>query len=138
MFRVRRFGVVRTATLAAVMYALITLFIVVPIGLLLMASGPTQFTDSLGRTTVIEFSPIFFVLLPLIYGVLGWIFTALFCLVYNLAAGITGGVEITLVAQGGTPTPTSYQAPIAPQAPPQAPLPPQAPPAPWSDAPPQS
>ena len=96
MFRIRRFGVLRTANLAAVVYLLLTLLFVLPFVLILAAAGPMEFTDQFGRTASVDFSPVFLLLVPLVYAVLGWIITALFCLIYNLAAAITGGVEIQL------------------------------------------
>ena len=96
MFRIRRFGVLRTANLAAVVYLLLTLLFVLPFVLILAAAGPMEFTDQFGRTASVDFSPIWLLLVPLVYAVIGWIITALFCLIYNLAAAITGGVEIQL------------------------------------------
>jgi hypothetical protein len=95
--RIRRFGVVRTANLAAVVYLLVTLLFVLPFVLILAAAGPMEFTDQLGRTASVDVSPVWLLLVPLVYAVLGWIITALFCLIYNLAAAITGGVEIQLL-----------------------------------------
>ena len=102
MFRIRRFGVVRTANLAAVVYLLLTLLFVLPFVLILAAAGPMEFTDQFGRTASVDFSPIWLLLVPLVYAVLGWIITALFCLIYNLAAAITGGVEIQLLGDERT------------------------------------
>ncbi len=96
MFRIRRFGVVRTANLAAILYLLVTLIIILPFVVILAAAGPMEFTDQFGRTASVNFSPVLLLLLPLLYAVIGWIVTALFCLLYNLAAAITGGVEIQL------------------------------------------
>jgi len=56
------------------------------------------------------------------YGIVGWIFTAIACLLYNFAAGMIGGVEIQLEAVQPPPPPpvwSGYQAPAAP--PPPAP-----------------
>jgi L-cystine uptake protein TcyP (sodium:dicarboxylate symporter family) len=97
MVRIRRFGIVRTANVAAIAYLLLTLIIVLPFVLILAAAGPMEFTDSLGRTASVEMSPLWLLLLPLLYAVIGWLVTAMFCLVYNLAAAITGGAEMQLL-----------------------------------------
>jgi len=96
MFRIRRFGVVRTSNVAAIAYLLITLVFVIPFALVL-AAGPVSMTDSFGNQTQIEISPIFLLIVPLLYAGIGWVFTALFCLLYNLAARVTGGAEFELV-----------------------------------------
>lgn len=100
MVRIRRFGIMRTANVAAIAYLLVTLIILLPFVIILAAAGPMEFTDSLGRTASVEMSPLWLLLLPLLYAVIGWIVTALFCLVYNLAAAITGGAEIQLTGDG--------------------------------------
>ena len=38
----------------------------------------------------------FALLLPLFYGLLGFVFTALGCIIYNLVAGWVGGIEIEI------------------------------------------
>lgn len=105
MFRIRRFGVVRTSNVAAIAYFLITLVFVIPFALVL-AAGPVSMTDSFGNTARVEISPILLLIVPLLYAGLGWVFTALFCLIYNLAARITGGAEFELVADRGAKEPS--------------------------------
>ena len=82
MFRIRRFGVVRTSNVAAIAYFLITLVVVIPFALVL-AAGPVSMTDSFGNSARVEISPILLLIVPLLYAGLGWVFTALFCLIYN-------------------------------------------------------
>ena len=96
MFRIRRFGVVRTSNVAAIAYFLVTLIVLIPFALIL-AAGPVSMTDSFGNAARVEISPLFLLIVPLLYAGLGWVFTALFCLIYNLAARITGGAEFELV-----------------------------------------
>ncbi len=105
MVRIRRFGIVRTANVAAIAYLLLTLIILLPFVIILAAAGPMEFTDSFGRTASVEMSPLLLLLLPLLYAVIGWIVTALFCLVYNLAAAITGGAEMELLTDRPTEAP---------------------------------
>jgi hypothetical protein len=42
------------------------------------------------------FGSIFFVLMPFIYAIIGFIFTALGCLIYNLVAKFMGGMAFSL------------------------------------------
>ena len=63
-------------------------------------------SGSMGRVTVLiaamyspkytGFGPGVALLLPIFYGVLGFIFTAIGCAIYNFVAGLVGGVEVEL------------------------------------------
>ena len=85
--RVRRFGVGQTAKVAGVLYALMGL-IAVPILLVATLVAPDE--------TGVGFGIGFALLLPLLYGLLGFVFTALGCIIYNLVAGWVGGIEIEI------------------------------------------
>jgi hypothetical protein len=110
MYRIRRFGVVRTSNVFAILYLVITLIFVIPFALIL-ASGPVTTTDAFGNTTQVNISPVFLLFIPLIYAGIGWIFTAIFCLIYNLASRFTGGIEVEV--EGG-PTPAAAAMPYPP------------------------
>lgn len=94
--RIRRFGVVQTANLAAIVYLVLFAIIFVPIGLIGALVGGV-----IGGNV----SAIFFVLVPIFYAVVGWLFVALGCLLYNLCAGWIGGIEFTLEVAPVTVTP---------------------------------
>ena len=105
MYSIRRFGVVRTATIVAVMYLIVTAVIVVPIaivgGIAAAASGEgMQIVMGIVVTGLI---------LGAVYGAVGWVFTALACLLYNVAAGWVGGIELQLEAVA-PPTPPTWAA----------------------------
>lgn len=118
MVRIRRFGVIRTSNVAAVIYFILTAIFVIPFTLL-AAATPMTFTDRFGRTVSFELPWIFLLLIPFLYAGIGWVFTALACLIYNLAARWTGGVEFEAIAVAPSPPPP------APAASPQpAPSPP--------------
>ena len=85
--RIRRFGVVQTANLAAIVYLVLFAIIFVPVGLIGALVG-----GAIGG----NISAIFFVFVPIFYAVFGWIFVAAFCLLYNICAGWIGGIEFTL------------------------------------------
>ena len=71
-----------------VLYALMGLVVFVPVvGLMSMAGADSGMAG---------FGMGFLILLPVIYGVLGFIFIAIACLLYNLVAGWVGGIEMEL------------------------------------------
>ena len=83
--RIRRFGVGQTAKVLGVLYALMGL-VLVPIFLIAARFSPEG--SALGTS--------FAVAIPVIYGIVGFVFTAIGCLIYNLVAGWVGGVEIEM------------------------------------------
>jgi hypothetical protein len=121
MVRLTRFGVVRTASVAAIVYLILSAIIFIPIAL--FASGtPMTITDQFGRTVTMQFPTLIFAFLPIFYAIFGWIFTAIACLIYNLAAWATGGIEfeaVPVAPRSAAPPPPVYQPPAAP--PPAAP-----------------
>lgn len=130
MYRVRRFGVIKTATVVAVMYMLIVAVFVVPILLLALVFAPTQGSNATGGIAgilVVGLLAIFG------YGFLGWVFTAIAAAVYNLAAGWVGGIEVQIeTVAPPPPMPTwGVTAPAPPPGPPpSSPRPPSDPGAP--------
>lgn len=129
MFRIRRFGVIRTANVVAFLYVVIVTVIFVPIALIIAIAAPNAgfgntggFAGNAGALAVL----FLWLLIAVLYGIFGWIFTAIACLLYNFAAGMIGGIEIQLEAVQPPPPPPvwgGYQAPTtsAPPAPPAAP-----------------
>lgn len=86
MKRVKKFGVYQTAKVAAVICFLLTAVVFIPMfGIMSMISGSSDPSPLVG----------FFVLLtPFKYGLFGFIFTAIGCLLYNLISKWTGGIEL--------------------------------------------
>ena len=84
--QIRRFGVGQTAKVIGVLYALMGL-VFVPIVLIASMYSP----DKTG------FGPGFALALPVMYGVLGFVFTAIGCAIYNVVAGLVGGIEVELI-----------------------------------------
>jgi hypothetical protein len=92
MFRIRRFGIVKTATVVAVLYLLIVAIFVVPATILVAGfGGPNASTGAVG---VLAGGAV----LAIIYAIGGWIFTAIGCALYNVAARWTGGIEVQVEA----------------------------------------
>ena len=72
------------------MYMIIVGIFFIPFALVLLAAGTSGTTGSTNAG-----GPIFVGLLAvLLYGLLGWVMTAIACAVYNLAAGWIGGIEV--------------------------------------------
>jgi len=96
MVRIKSFGVLQTAKVVAVLYLLLFAVIGIPVGLGM----------ALARSAPIGFAMI--LLLPIGYGLLGFVLTAITCALYNLVAGWTGGIEVDLGPAAHT---TSLQPP---------------------------
>ena len=100
---------VRTATVVAVLYALIVAIIILPIiviAVLLGAStGGTNGGFFAGVGLVVGL--LIGLLVTFFYAAIGWIFAALACLLYNLAARWVGGIEVSVEAVTTTAPPLS-------------------------------
>ena len=83
--RLSRFSVGQTAKVLGILYGIMGL-IALPIFLLIGMFSPAEEAPSVAFALVI----------PILYGVLGFVFTAIGCLVYNWVAGKVGGIEVTL------------------------------------------
>jgi hypothetical protein len=83
--QIRRFGIGQTAKVIGVLYALMGL-VFAPIFLVSAMFAPKE--TGLGTG--------FALALPILYGVCGFIFTAIGCAIYNVVAGWVGGVEVEL------------------------------------------
>jgi hypothetical protein len=114
MYTIRRFSVVKTATVVAVMYVVIVAIFIIPFAFLALAFGRGD-SGAGGLVGVLVFG----LLAALLYGVFGWIFTAIACAIYNLAAGWVGGIEVQ-VDQSAPPPAQQLWAPSTPSAPPPA------------------
>jgi hypothetical protein len=145
MYRIRRFGVIKTATVVAIMYMVIVGVFVAPFALLGLLIAPSQ--GGAGTAAGI----VAFGLLAIFgYGLLGWVFTAVAAAIYNLAARWVGGIEVEiehvvppapppdwmLTSTGSTAPPPTSVAPPAPS--PSAPPSSSPPPAPPSTPPPST
>jgi hypothetical protein len=115
MYRIRRFGIIKTATVVAVMYMLIVAVFVVPFLLLALVFAPTQGSGAMGGIAGI----LAFGLLAIFgYGFFGWVFTAVAAAVYNLASRWVGGIEVEIETVGPPPPLPAWS--VTPSAPPPA------------------
>ena len=87
--QIRRFGVGQTAKVIGALYALMGL-VFVPVFLIASMFTPNKSEFGFGAG--------FALALPIIYGVCGFIFTAIGCAIYNFVAGLVGGIEVELDA----------------------------------------
>jgi len=91
--RLRRIDPVQFALVSAVIYAVLALIIAVPSMFFIMAASSISKEASI---PMVFTGPLMIVVMPVMYGVAGFIGGIIFAALYNLVAGWTGGVEITL------------------------------------------
>ena len=120
MFRIRRFGIIRTATVVAVIYML-AIAIFLPFVLLVVVTAPRTWPDATVVNVLLGG-----IAIALVYGVIGWIFTAIACAIYNLAARWVGGIEVQVEPVQPSPAVPSW-GPTYGSTPPSAPTPPATP-----------
>jgi hypothetical protein len=91
MAQIKRFGVLQTAKLAAIMYFLVTAIVALPVGLITILAAP----DTEGRAGPV-FRGVVVLLAPLPYAVMGFVCVAIVCFIYNFIAKHEGGIEIEI------------------------------------------
>ena len=84
-YRIKRFGVASTALTVAILYFVLALII-----------APFIYIVSANATADQRLPGLMFVLGPFFYAAFGYVFAAIGCWLYNLTAGWTGGVALTL------------------------------------------
>ena len=118
MVRIRRFNVVKTATVVALMYTVIVAVFAIPFFLLFAIAGvsvnggPTQAVGNGVGLLVVA------IVAALVYGLLGWIATAILCLLYNFVAGLVGGIEVEVDRPEPPPPPPAWMTSTTPPLPP--------------------
>lgn len=97
MHRVKRFDVLSVAKIAGLCYGAMGL-LVIPFFLLISFVGGAAARQAGGPGAA--FLPLFgigmAIFLPILYGVLGFVFGALGAFLYNLFSGWAGGIEVEL------------------------------------------
>jgi hypothetical protein len=83
--RLTRFSVGQTAKVLGLVYALIGV-ILVPLLLIATMASPEEERFGVGLALA----------LPVLYGLFGFVFTAIGCALYNWIAGKVGGIEVSL------------------------------------------
>lgn len=101
MLRIRRFGVVQTATTFALVSAVFVLIAFLILGLFVLVFG-AGFSDAIPGNTVgfmaqgVVGLMVGGVIAAVLYAIIGFIGAAIGCAVYNLVAGWTGGIELQI------------------------------------------
>jgi hypothetical protein len=91
--RIRRIGVLKAALMGGIGYAIIgLLFMPLFFFVSMLPQGPGPY----GMEDDWMFGPVFALLLPVLYGGMGFIGTAVAAAVYNLIAMMVGGLEVDL------------------------------------------
>ena len=92
---IKRVGPLSVGKVAGTLYAVMGLLIGAVVSLVAMAGGMAS--DSAGASgfgALIGVGAI--IIFPLLYGVLGFLFTMLAAVIYNVVAGMVGGIEVDL------------------------------------------
>jgi hypothetical protein len=98
MKRIKSFGVIQTAKVAGILYFLLSFVIFLPVILLGSAFGNRLFPGlNVGIGMLL-------VLIPLLYGFIGFVMTAICCAVYNLIVQWTGGIELEVETTDSQPS----------------------------------
>lgn len=90
---ITRVGPVSVAKVAAVLYAGIGLIVGALLSLVALAGSMALPTEEAGIWGTV-FGAASIILLPLLYGAFGFVATLIGAALFNVAAGLTGGVEI--------------------------------------------
>jgi len=93
MHRVRRFGVIQTANMAAMMYFVMSILFILPF--MFLASVLPDMSDSAGDGFDM-FSGVILFFVPPLDAAMGWVATAIMCWFYNIVAGFVGGIAVEL------------------------------------------
>ena len=113
--QVKRVGIFSYAKISAVITSAFGLIFGVIYGLIViifgaaMLAGGGRDTGAAGAGSIVV-GLLIMIGLPIFYGILGFIFGAIGALVYNVAAGFVGGIELEL-----EPVADGYAAPPSPQ-----------------------
>ncbi|NNE98999.1 MAG: hypothetical protein HKN25_08255 [Pyrinomonadaceae bacterium] len=101
--KIRKLGILSVAKIYAVMMLVMSLLFSIPYGLIiiifsLIGGAGAGSQDGLAGLAVggtgVVFGIVVMIALPIIYGILGFVMGALSALVYNIFAGMVGGIEI--------------------------------------------
>jgi hypothetical protein len=118
MVRIRRFNVVKTSTVVALMYMVISAIFVIPFFVLFAIIGVSFVPGAAARGSLAIGGLVGAVVVVLLYGVLAWVFTAIACAIYNLVAGWVGGIEVEVDRPDPPAPPPAWMVTGPPPAPP--------------------
>jgi len=90
--RVKKIGILQTSLISAIIFFFLSLILVVPIMLIMGIAG--GFSDNMG----FAFGGLLLMFMPIMYAIMGFLMTALWCWLYNVIAKKIGGIEIEFEA----------------------------------------
>jgi len=97
---IKRIDVFSCARVAAILYALLGLIFGGLFSLFAVAGVALQTGESEDAALGMLFGAGAIVIMPIMYGVLGGISVAIGAALYNLVAGMVGGIEVELTSKG--------------------------------------
>jgi hypothetical protein len=110
---IKRIGVFSLAKLQGVILAVLGLVVGIPLGLIMIIFGAAMMTQggeaAAGGGVGLGLGLFYMIMLPVMYGVMGFVFGAITALVYNVASGFIGGLEFEMESAA-----TEYGAPPPP------------------------
>ena len=98
--RIRKLGVLSVAKMYAVIMLVISLIIAVPYGLFIIGFSLIGAGSARGDAALmlggggVVMGIVVMIVLPLMYAAMGFVFGAIGAFIYNIFAGMVGGVEI--------------------------------------------
>jgi len=94
MAQIKSFGVVQTAKFAAVVYFIVFVIFMIPFRLITMTTTSTTRIER-GMLEIV-LGILYILLSPVFYAIMGFVFVAIGCQVYNIIAKHIGGIEIEI------------------------------------------
>ena len=92
MVKIKKIDPLQAAQVVAAIYFFVFLIIFIPLGLL----GVLVNSPMLG---IGDYEGVILFIMPFVYAFLSFIFTAIFCVIYNLISGWLGGIAIEIEAE---------------------------------------
>jgi len=97
--RINKLGILSIAKMYALIMLVVSLLISIPYGFFIMFFGAAMMSAGgrgglLGGGGGIIAGLLFMIGIPIFYGAIGFVFGAIGALIYNIFAGIVGGIEI--------------------------------------------
>lgn len=102
---IRRVGPLSVAKIGGVLYALIGLVIGLGFSLVFLIAGGsllTQQPEAAPAGLLVGMGAGAVVVMPIVYGAMGFVATFITALLYNLASGLVGGIDIEVDLRGGS------------------------------------
>ena len=90
--RLKKIGVLQTSLISAIIFFFLSLIFVLPMMLFVGIAG------GLSKYPGFAFGGLVMIFMPILYAIIAFLMTALWCWIYNIIAKRIGGIEIDLEA----------------------------------------